>query len=107
MISKRIAMRISEVSAAILLLASMPTGLRAQEAAERDSSQRRPNLILLMTDQHRADCVGARLGADLRLEGYQEVGKLTADFPDLSSVLPLPPVVEARDVDARHEKTFA
>jgi len=28
-------------------------------AAEMDASQRRPNLILLMTDQHRADCVGA------------------------------------------------
>lgn len=29
------------------------------DGAEKDSSQRRPNLILLMTDQHRADCLGA------------------------------------------------
>lgn len=49
-------MSISEVSAAMLLLASAvgPSG-----GAEQDASRHRPNLILLMTDQHRADCVGA------------------------------------------------
>jgi len=48
-----------ETAAAGLVGSVLDPGARAADGAQRQSSGSRPHIVLLMTDQHRGDCLGA------------------------------------------------